>query len=119
MKPTWEELVEISVYLATKYLNKPYAEDLEFWNNSIMLACVLQYIELAHAMKHDDIGCVKATFLHWTLVFKSIQKYKYATYLIKLMLDMKYVYLKPLKHVIHMNWLVNPTGWKDGFCGVD
>jgi len=41
MKPTWEELVEISVYLATKYLNKPYAEDLEFWNNSIMLACVL------------------------------------------------------------------------------
>jgi hypothetical protein len=119
MKPTWEELIEILIHLATKYFNKPHADDLKFQNNSITLTCLLQYIELAYAMKHGDIGYVEATFLHWTLVFQSVRKQKYATYLIKLMLDMKYIYLKPLKHIVHMNWLVNPTGWKDGFYSVD
>jgi hypothetical protein len=119
MEPPWEELIEISIYLATNYLDKPHVDDLEFWNNSIMLAHLLQYIELAHVMKHGDIGHVEATFLHWTLVFKSVQKHKYATYLIKLMINLRYVYLEPLKHAIHMNWLVNPTGKRDGFRGVD
>ena len=70
-------------------------------------------------MKHGDIGPVKKTFLHWTLVFKSVRKHKYAVYLMKLMVDMKYVYLEPLKQAICMNWLVNPMGSKDGFCGID
>jgi len=117
--PAWEDLVEISIYLALNYLDKPHADDLEFRNNSIILARLLQYIELAHAMKHGDIGRVEATFLHWALVFKSVRKHKYATYLIKLMVDMKYVYPEPLKRAIRMNWLVNPTGCKDGFRGVD
>ena len=72
MKPTWEELIEILIHLATKYLNKPHADDLKFQNNSITLTCLLQYIELAYAMKHGDIGYVEATFLHWTLVFQSV-----------------------------------------------
>jgi len=114
-KPTWDELVEISTYLVTNYLDKPSHKDLEFWNNSLVLACLIQYIELAHAMKHGDIGCVEATFLHWAFVFKGVQKHKYSAYLIKLMVDMKYVYPEPLKWIIHMNWLVNPMGQKDGF----
>ena len=35
------------------------------------------------------------------------------------MVDMKYVYPELLKRAIHMNWLVNPMGSKDGFCGID
>jgi hypothetical protein len=118
-KPAWEDLVKISIYLASNYLDKPHADDLEFRNSSITLAHLLQYIELAHAMKHGNIGRVEATFLHWTLVFKSVCKHKYAVYLIKLMVDMKHVYPEPLKQAICMNWLVNPTGCKDGFRGVD
>ena len=34
-------------------------------------------------------------------------------------MDMKYVYPDPLKQAIHMHWLVDPTGSKDGFRGVD
>ena len=117
--PAWDDLIEISIYLALNYLDKLGADDLEFRNNSIILAYLLQYIELAHAMKHGDIGHVEATFLHWALVFKSACKHKYATYLIKLMVDMRNIYLELLKQVIHMNWLVNPTGSKDGFCSVD
>ena len=119
MTPTWEDLVEISIYIALNYLDKPKVNDLEFRNNSITLARLLQYTELAHAMKHGDIGRVEATFLHWALVFKSVRKHKYAAYLIKVMVDMKHVYPEPLKRVIRMNWLVNPTGGKDGFRGVD
>ena len=119
MTPTWEDLVEISIYLALNYSDKPHADNLEFRNNSITLARLLQYIKLTHAMKHGDIGRVEATFLHWALVFKSVRKHKYATYLIKLMIDMKHVYPEPLKRAIRMNWLVNPTGTKDGFRGVD
>jgi hypothetical protein len=119
MKPTWEELVDVSIYLALNYLDKPDAEDLEFRNNSITLARLLQYMELAHAMKHGDIGHVEATFLHWVFVFKSVRKHKYTAYLIKLMQNLEYVYPKSLKRSIRMNWLVNPTGQKDGFRGVD
>lgn len=117
--PAWEDLVRISIYLALNYLDKAYEDDLEFRNNSITLARLLQYIELTHAMKHGDIGRVEATFLHWALVFKSVRKHKYAAYLIKLMVDMRHVYPEPLKQAIRMNWLVNPTGSKDGFRGVD
>ena len=95
--PAWEDLVEISLYLASNYLDKPHADDLEFQNNLITLARLLQYIKLAHAMKHGDIGRVEATFLHWAFVFKGVRKHKYAAYLIKLMVDMKHIYLEPLK----------------------
>jgi hypothetical protein len=118
-KPSWDELVEISTCLVANYLDKPSHEDLEFRNNSLVLAHLIQYIELAHAMKHGDIGRVEATFLHWAFVFKSVRKHKYSAYLIKLMVDMKYIYPEPLKRIIRMNWLVNPTGRKDGFRGVD
>jgi hypothetical protein len=101
------------------YIDKPNADDLEFRNNSIMLGHLLQYIELAHAMKHGDIGRIEAMFLYWALVFKNVHKHKYATYLIKLMVDMKYVYPEPLKQAIRMNWLVNPMGHKDGFHSID
>jgi len=95
--PAWEDLVEISLYLALNYVDKPDADDIEFRNNLVMLTRLLQYIELAHAMKHGNIGHVKVTFLPWALVFKGVRKHKYATYLIKLMVDMKYVYPEPLK----------------------
>jgi len=119
MTPAWEDLVDLSIYLALNYLEKPDADDLKFWNNSITLAHLLKYIEVAHAMKHSDIGHVEATFLHWAFMFKSIHKHKYAAYLIKLMIDMKHVYPELLKHTIWMNWLVNPMGSRDGFCSVD
>ncbi|GLB35134.1 hypothetical protein LshimejAT787_0206990 [Lyophyllum shimeji] len=118
-KPSWDDIVAVSITLATNYLDKPNAEDMEFRNSSITLARLVQYIELAHAMKHGDIGRVEMTFLHWAYVFKSVRKHKYSAYLIKLMNDMKHVYPEQLKKAIRMNWLVNPTGRKDGFRGVD
>jgi len=76
--PAWEDIVELSIYLALNYLDQVDAYDIEFRNNSIILARLLQYIKLAHAMKYGDIGRIKATFVHWALVFKSVHKHKYA-----------------------------------------
>ena len=117
--PSWGEIVSLSEAVAANYLDKPSNEDVDFRNNTLTLARLLHYIELAHAMKHGDIGRVEASFLHWAFVFKTVRKHKYSAYLIKLMNDLKYTYNEKLQNAIRMNWLVNPTGKPDGFRGVD
>lgn len=91
-KPQWEDIVKLSIDIATTYLDKPTSSDAEFRNNSLILARLLQYVELHHAMRHGDIGRVEATFLHWTFVFKSVGKHKYATQLVRTLIDLRYVY---------------------------
>lgn len=95
-KPSWDKLTALSLQLVEKYLDKPQHPDALFRNNSLMLTRMLQYIELAHAMKYGDIGRVEATFLHWVFVFKAVGKHKYAAALIKVMNDLKYTYPAPL-----------------------
>lgn len=70
-------------------------------------------------MKNGDIGRVEATFIHWMFVFKSVRKHKYTAHLMKVIHDMNHVYDEKLRHIIQMNWLINPTGKPDGFRGVD
>ncbi|PSS32232.1 hypothetical protein PHLCEN_2v2001 [Hermanssonia centrifuga] len=118
-KPDWSNIIDISIRLASSYLDKPSSKDKIFRNNSLVLARLLPYVELSHAMKHGDIGRVEDTFLHWVFVFKSVGKHKYATALVKIMTDLKYVYSKRLAKAIRLNWLCNPTGKQDGFRAVD
>ena len=98
-KPAWTDLVEMSIFLASSYLDKLYANDQDFRNNSLILAHLIQYVELTHAIKHGDIGRVEETFLHWVFVFKAVHKHKYSVHLVKVMNNMKYVYPERLKCV--------------------
>ncbi|KAK7678135.1 hypothetical protein QCA50_018928 [Cerrena zonata] len=118
-KPTWDEVTARSLDLVQTYVNKPQHKDGLFRNNSLILLNLLNYIELAHAMKHGDIGRVEGTFLHWIFVFKTVGKHKYATALIKVMNDLKYTYSEELARAIRLNWLCNPTGKADGFRAID
>lgn len=97
---TWSEIESLSVTLAQKYMDKAGSKDHEFRNNSLILARLLDYVELAHAMKHGDIGRVEATFLHWAFIFKSVGKHKYAAQLVKTANDLKYVYPEKLSCVL-------------------
>lgn len=99
-KPTWDNIIAISITLALTYIDKPAAKDQDFRNNSLILARLIQYLEITHAVKHGDIGRVEATFLHWAFVFMSVGKHKYGSHLIKVMIDMKYVYPERLKCVL-------------------
>jgi hypothetical protein len=96
-----------------------YASDKFFRNNSLILARLIQYLELSHAMKHSDIGCVEASFFHWALVFKAVRKHRYSAHLIKVMIEMKYIYPERLRRAIRLNWLCNPTRKPDGFRAID
>ena len=134
-KPTWEQLEDTSLLLAETYIDQPNLKDQDFCNNTLILGRLIQYIELTHAMKFGDIGCVENTFLHWVFVFKCVGKHKYATHLIKVMNDMKYTFPERLRYVaisptwsvvdsessraIRLNWLCNPTGKHDGFRAID
>ncbi|KAF9488889.1 hypothetical protein BDN71DRAFT_1402611 [Pleurotus eryngii] len=118
-KPTWDQIVELSLVLAQTYVDHEHTDDQEFRNNSLILGQLIQYVELAHAMKHGDIGRVEATFLHWVFVFKSVGKHKYATHLVKVMNDLRYVYPERLKRAIRLNWLCNPTGTVNSFRAID
>ncbi|KAI0733004.1 hypothetical protein BC629DRAFT_1572982, partial [Irpex lacteus] len=116
---SWPDVVELSRDLVKNYLDQPLTGDQEFRNNTIILARLLDYVELTHAMKHGDIGRVEATFLRWVFIFKSVGKHKYATQLVKTLNDLRFVYPARLARAIRLNWLCNPTGQADGFRAVD
>ena len=96
--PSWEDLINLSLSLATDYVDKPSAADGLFRNNSLILARLIQYIELCHALKHGDIGRVEETFLHWVFVFKAVGKHKYATNLVKMLTDLRFVFPSSLAY---------------------
>ncbi|KAI0691137.1 hypothetical protein BC835DRAFT_1417357 [Cytidiella melzeri] len=89
---SWLDLERMSLLLAEKYLDKSTAKDGEFRNNTLILGRLLDYVELTHAMKHGDIGRVENMFLCWVCIFKSVGKHKYASQLVKTMLDLKFIY---------------------------
>jgi len=62
-EPLWQEIVMLSQRLAMEYLDRDTAADTEFGNNTVILAQLLQYLEVCHAMKHGNIGRVEAMFM--------------------------------------------------------
>ena len=101
----WNDVVNLSYHLVDKYVDKPQHSDPVFRNNSLVLARLLLYVELAHAMKHGDIGRVENTFLPWVFVFKAVGKHKYATALVRVMNDLKYTYPERLAYVFSFIFL--------------
>ncbi|KAI0750575.1 hypothetical protein BC629DRAFT_1584883 [Irpex lacteus] len=116
---SWSDIEEMSMSLVHKYIDKSAAKDQEFRNNTLILGRLLDYVELAHAMKHGDIGRVEGTFLKWAFVFKSVGKHKYSAHLIKTMVNLRFVYPDRLARAIRLNWLCNPSGKRDGFRAID
>ncbi|KAI0717551.1 hypothetical protein C8T65DRAFT_804900 [Cerioporus squamosus] len=118
-QPSWEDVEALSLDLVSTYVDKPAAKDEDFRNSSLILARLLLYVELCHAMKHGDIGRVERTFLPWVFVFKKVGKHKYATELVRIMNLLNHVYPPRLARAIRLNWLCNPTGKPDGFRAID
>ncbi|KAI0072064.1 hypothetical protein K474DRAFT_1678964 [Panus rudis PR-1116 ss-1] len=120
-KPTWQDVVNLSLRIAKDYLSVPAmaTSDKLLRNNKIILARLLLYVETADAMKYGDIGRVEATFLPWASIHKTVSKHKYSAWLIKTRNDLMYVYPERLARAIRLNWLCNPSGKQDGFRPVD
>lgn len=96
-KPMWDAIFQLSIELAQTYLDKPDAKSKLFQNNSLILARLIQYMELTHAMKHGDIGQVEKMFIDSVLVFKTVGKHKYAMALVDIMHKLNYVFPHALR----------------------
>ena len=89
---SWSDIEKVSLSLVKKYVDQSSAKDREFRNNTLILGRLLDYVELTHAMKHGDIGRVEETFLQWAFIFKSVGKHKYSAHLIKMSVNLQFVY---------------------------
>ncbi|KAJ3555101.1 hypothetical protein NP233_g12284 [Leucocoprinus birnbaumii] len=129
-EPSWECIVELSHAIVKKYVasterishlhNEPKSQhDWIFENQLLRNRDELNYLELYHAMSSGDIGRVEGTLLNWIYMFKATGKHKYVAHMLEFMYCLSDYYSPELAHIIHVNWLCNPTGKEGGFRGVD
>ncbi|KAJ3764510.1 hypothetical protein FB446DRAFT_796103 [Lentinula raphanica] len=90
-----------------------------FENMLIRQQIFLLYEEISYAMDAGDIGRVEMCFMPWIWIFQATGKHRYATFMRKYLRDVHTRYPEGLKQAIRRNILVNPTGKKGRFRGVD
>jgi hypothetical protein len=129
-EPTWAEIQDISIHLALNYVaigervtemrSKAESQrDKQLENALLLNSYSLLYEELSYAMNIGDIGRVEVCFPPWILIFKATGKHKYATHMMQLLGLLHFVCLPQLRHAIHYNMLINPTGLPGKFRAVD
>ncbi|KAI6006038.1 hypothetical protein EDD15DRAFT_2359163 [Pisolithus albus] len=128
-KPTFTQLKDIASRIAHKYVatnaiervrRKPGSQrDMQFENALVINKYMLLYEELTHAMNTGDIGRVELCIVAWILVFKATGKHKYAAYMTEFLLNVHFVYPAGLRRAVRYSMLVNPSGQRGKFRGVD
>ncbi|EKM74240.1 hypothetical protein AGABI1DRAFT_95779, partial [Agaricus bisporus var. burnettii JB137-S8] len=127
--PTWQEIVEIAIELVERFVGGPDLSD-EFRKDDSQRDQAFEitkayhkdfllYEETNYSMNHGDIGRLDACLIEWVFYFMACGKTKYAQEMLHYLENMYIQYPKPLANAIRMNSLVNPTGRKDHFRGVD
>ncbi|KIM36264.1 hypothetical protein M413DRAFT_427697 [Hebeloma cylindrosporum] len=93
--------------------------DQQFENSTLLNKYCLLYEELTYAMNAGDIGRVELCLLPWIFIFRGTGKHKYASHLLRFLLDVHFLYNERLRHAVRSNWLVNPNGKMNSFRGAD
>ncbi|KAI5997476.1 hypothetical protein EDD15DRAFT_2410723 [Pisolithus albus] len=128
-EPTFSQLKEIADILSRKYVatytlrrvrqRAGSQRDMQAENAMVINKYMLLYEELTHAMNSGDIGRVELCIVAWILVFKATGKHKYAAHMTEFLINVHFVYPPGLRHAVRYSMLVNPTGKKGSFRGVD
>ena len=107
-QPPLSELHSIANYLAMTYvmrgsdslqkMRKPSDNecDKEYENNLLINMYYLLYEELSYAMNAGDIGHVELCFEPWILIFKAVEKHKYASVMLQHLMNIHFFYPKRL-----------------------
>ncbi|XP_006463767.1 hypothetical protein AGABI2DRAFT_152846 [Agaricus bisporus var. bisporus H97] len=127
--PTWDELVEIANELLKNFVALPdrardtrkdsSQRDQVFEMTKAYHKDFLLYEETNYSMNHGDIGRLDACLSQWVFYFMGCGKTKYAHEILHYLENIYILYPKPLADAVRINSLVNPTGRKDHFRGVD
>ena len=124
--PSWDLIVQMSCIIVHTFVansngldkahSKSAAEwDKRFENQTLQNHDKLLYVDLCHSMNASDIGQVEASFLPWIYIFKATCKHKYATHMVKFLVNLNYNYPATLQYIIHKNLLCNLTGKPNAF----
>ncbi|KAG1803053.1 hypothetical protein EV424DRAFT_1474635 [Suillus variegatus] len=116
-EPSYEELQKMADSLARHY--SAAERDQQHENGLLLNKYVLLYEELSYAMNFGDIGRLKTCLVTWILMFKATGKHKYANVMSEFLCNVHFVYPEGLKRAVRYHILINPTGKKGKFRGVD
>ena len=86
---------DVDIYRLRQY--PKHLRDQQRENMLLVHKYLLLYEETSHAMNHGDIGRLETLFVPWIPIFQSTGKHKYATYLVKFLNDVHWVYPKDLR----------------------
>ncbi|KAJ6595416.1 hypothetical protein B0H10DRAFT_2167812 [Mycena sp. CBHHK59/15] len=93
--------------------------DMVFENAILFLRDALLTREFTDAVKAGDSGRVVLILRLWVFSYRGSGRSKYAHEMLHLLHNLICVWTKELRHVIMMNWLLNPTGKVNSFVEID
>lgn len=129
-RPDLEELIALSEELARTFVGSAQGiakarrgisetRDQHFENMLLQQQMFLLYEESSYAMNMGDIGRVETCFLPWAFVFQASGKHKYANELIRYLKNVFFIYPPGLSRAVRYSILVNPTGKRGKWRGID
>ncbi|KIK76581.1 hypothetical protein PAXRUDRAFT_169448 [Paxillus rubicundulus Ve08.2h10] len=116
-KPSWDTIIQMSRAIVCKYVahldgldkahSKPAGnQDKRFENQVLQNHDGLLYVDLCQAINAGDIRRVEASFLPWIYIFKATGKHKYATHMMKFLINMNYNYPTAIQEVVKKTFSV-------------
>ncbi|KIJ06726.1 hypothetical protein PAXINDRAFT_91576, partial [Paxillus involutus ATCC 200175] len=93
--------------------------DQQFENGLLLNKYMLLYEELSYAMNHGDIGRLETCIITWILMFKATGKHKYTAHMTEFLCNVHFTYPPGLRKAVRYHIIINPTGQKGKFRGVD
>ncbi|KAJ7131201.1 hypothetical protein C8R44DRAFT_829613 [Mycena epipterygia] len=93
--------------------------DMVFENAILFFRDALLTREFTDAVKAGDSGRIVLILRMWVFSYQGSGRSKYAHEMLHLLHNLICVWTKELRHVIMMNWLLNPTGKVNSFVEID
>ncbi|KAG9074738.1 hypothetical protein FRC06_010495, partial [Ceratobasidium sp. 370] len=127
-RPTWEQVVEVSRLVVSKYVAAlSYRPTHQFSNNGDMVQDQMRlfnqnaflYLSITRAARYGDVRRVQDLLPMWIYIWRQTGKHKYARHLTQFLTYLDGGWPTKLSKVVQQNWFANPTGKVDGFRGVD
>lgn len=116
--PGWELLQKLAHELAMEFIagknlpelrERPQSErDIDLENLLLHQKYFMLYEEITYAMNTGEIGRIEACFMSWVFIFRSCGKHKYATYMMKYLHNVHFVYPKGLQYVFSLLDIFRP-----------
>ncbi|EIW75109.1 hypothetical protein CONPUDRAFT_159245 [Coniophora puteana RWD-64-598 SS2] len=121
---TAEKILELAQKIQARWASVPLDEDQEddiiSTNIHLLIRDLLYAITLIRAVSDGDYGRVEDLFPHLELIFRGAGSHNYASEILFLMHNFKYVWTPEFSNIVRDNSIICPSGLGPGHCfGVD